>query len=92
MTVNVIRLKSSSSVMCCGLSRRSTVRIVKLAGATGARPKTGSLVEAHSYSLVLFNPEKMLLVPAVLQPAKRGKLGFDLRGILSASSKKEIKE
>jgi len=63
-----------------------------LLGATGARPKTGSLVEAHSYSLVLFNPEKMLLVPAVLQPAKRGKLGLDLRGILSASSKKEIKE
>src|SRR2546421_8208692 len=92
MTVNVIRLKSSSSVMCCGLSRRSTVRIVKLAGATGARPKTGSLVEAHSYSFVIFNPEKMLLVPAVVQPAKRGKLGFDVRGILSASSKKEIKE
>ena len=64
---------------------------VKFAGATGARPKTGK-VEAHSYSLVIFNPEKMLLVPAVLQPAKRGKLGFDLRGILSASSKKEIKE
>jgi len=69
-----------------------SVRIVKLAGATGARPKTGSLVEAHSYSLVIFNPEKMLLVPAVVQPAKRGKLGFDVRGILSASSKKEIKE
>ena len=68
-----------------------SVRIVKLAGATGARPKTGK-VEAHSYSLVIFNPEKMLLVPAVVQPAKRGKLGFDVRGILSASSKKEIKE
>jgi len=51
--------------------------------ATDARPKTGSLVEAHSYSLVIFNPEKMLLVPAVVQPAKRGKPGFDVRGILS---------
>jgi len=91
MTVSVIRLESSSSVMRCGLSLRSAW-IVKLAGATGARPKTGSLVEAHSYSFVIFNPEKMLLVPAVVQPAKRGKLGFDVRGILSASSKKEIKE
>jgi len=40
----------------------------------------------------VFNPEKILLVPAVVQPAKRGKLGFDVRRILSASPKKKIKE
>ena len=33
MTVSVIWLRSSSSVMCCGLSRRSAVRVVKFAGA-----------------------------------------------------------
>jgi len=57
---------------------------------SGARPKTGSLVEAHSYSLVIFNSGKMLLVPAVVR-AKRGRLGFDVRGILAASIEKEIK-
>ncbi len=34
MAVSVIWLRSSSSVMCCGLSQRSAVRVVKLAGAT----------------------------------------------------------
>jgi hypothetical protein len=69
-----------------------SVRIVKLAGATGARPKTGSLVEAHSYSLVILNPEKMLLVPGRCAAGQTRETGVRCARLLSASSKKEIKE
>jgi hypothetical protein len=59
------------------------VRIVKPAGATGARPKTGSLVEAHSYSLVILNPEKMLLVPGRCAAGQTRETGVRCARLLS---------